>query len=158
MHRVQLSRDAKIGSMALPNRMIRTASHDGLADAEGRPTDEQFEFYRGFVEGGIALVITGYAGIMQSGKSAPRRMTMIDSDHLIPSHARLVERIHQIGGTIALQIAHCGRQTWSRETGAPLLAPSAIPCGFYRETPRETRLRVPTGSTPDFGSANSTIS
>jgi 2,4-dienoyl-CoA reductase-like NADH-dependent reductase (Old Yellow Enzyme family) len=128
---------ANIGAMELPNRLIRTASHEGLADERGRPTGEQFEFYKGFIEGGIGLVITGYAGIMQSGRSALYHMTMIDSDELIPSHRKLVERIHNIGGMIVLQIAHCGRQTWSRDTGEPLLAPSAIPCGFYREVPRE---------------------
>ena len=128
---------AKIGSMELPNRMIRTASHEGLADSRGRPTDEQFDFYRNFVEGGIGLVITGYAGIMQSGKSALYHMTMIDSDELIPYHRKLVDRIHQLDGKIVLQIAHCGRQTWSSETGEPLVAPSPISCGFYRETPKE---------------------
>ncbi len=129
--------EGEIGSMKLPNRMIRTASHEGLADARGRPTDRQFEFYRRFIEGGIGLVITGYAGITQAGKSALRHMTMIDADELIPSHQRLVGKVHRIGGRIVLQIAHCGRQTWSSETGFPLMAPSPIPCGFYRETPRE---------------------
>jgi len=128
---------AVIGTLELPNRMIRAASHEGLADARGRPTSEQFEFYKGFVEGGIGLVITGYAGIMQSGKSALYHMTMIDSDDLIPHHKRLVDGIHQLGGKIVLQIAHCGRQTWSKVTGEPLQAPSAIPCGFYQETPKE---------------------
>lgn len=123
--------------MELANCMIHTASHEGLADNRGRPTDEQFEFYKGFIDGGIGLVITGYAGIMQSGKSALYHMTMIDSDELIPSHITLVDRIHRIGGKIVLQIAHCGRQTWSTETGLPIMAPSPIPCGFYREMPKE---------------------
>jgi 2,4-dienoyl-CoA reductase-like NADH-dependent reductase (Old Yellow Enzyme family) len=117
--------------------MIRTASHEGLADNRGRPTDKQFDFYKGFIEGGIGLVITGYAGISQEGKSALYHMTMIDSDELVPSHRKLVDRIHDLGGKIVLQICHCGRQTWSSETGTPLLAPSSIPCGFYREKPRE---------------------
>lgn len=128
---------ARIGSMELENRIIRSASHEGLADWRGRPTNEQFLFYKGFIKGGIGLVITGYAGIMQSGKSALLNMTMIDSDELIPDHKKLVERIHQAGGKIVLQIAHCGRQTWSSETGKPLLAPSDIQCGFYREKPKE---------------------
>lgn len=128
---------SKIAAMELANRMIRTASHEGLADNRGRPTDDQFEFYKGFIDGGIGLVITGYTGIMQSGKSALYHMTMIDSDELVPSHITLVDRIHHIGGKIVLQIAHCGRQTWSTETGEPLMAPSPIPCGFYREMPKE---------------------
>ena len=127
----------KIGDMELPNRIIRAASHEGLADRLGRPTEKQFDFYRGFVEGGVGLVITGYAGIMQAGRSALLHMTMIDTDELIPSHTSLTDRIHAIGGKIVLQIAHCGRQTWSSETGMSLQAPSAIPCGFYGETPEQ---------------------
>ena len=88
------------------------------------------------MDGGIGLVITGYAGISQVGKSALYHMTMIDSDDLIPFHRTMVESIHEAGGRIVLQIAHCGRQTWSSETGHPLMAPSPIPCGFYREMPR----------------------
>ena len=67
---------AEIGSLNLANRMIRTASHEGLADSRGRPTDRQFAFYQGFVDGGIGLVITGYAGISQTGKSALYHMTL----------------------------------------------------------------------------------
>lgn len=131
----ELFQKANIGSMKLDNRMIRTTSHEGLADSRGNPTDQQFEFYRGFIKGGIGMIITGYAGIMPSGKSALYHMTMIDSDEQISAHRKLVERVHRLGGKIVLQICHCGRQTWSSETGLPLWAPSAISCGFYREKP-----------------------
>jgi 2,4-dienoyl-CoA reductase-like NADH-dependent reductase (Old Yellow Enzyme family) len=90
----------KIGALELKNRMIRTASHEGLADEGGRPSAAQFQFYKKFIEGGIGLVITGYAGIMQAGKSALYRMTMIDSDDLIAAHRDLVKRTHEIGGKI----------------------------------------------------------
>ena len=63
--------------------------------SRGRPTDEQFNFYRGFIEGGIGLVITGYAGISRAGKSALFHMNMIDSDELIPYHKKLVDRVHE---------------------------------------------------------------
>jgi len=127
----------KIGTIHLSNRMIRTAAHEGLADGNGAPTEKQFEFYKHFIDGGIGLVITGYAGIMQNGKSALYRMTMIHSDDLAAAHKQMVDKIHEIGGKIVLQIAHCGRQTWSKETGQPpLVAPSAIACGFYKEKPK----------------------
>jgi len=135
---VSLFSPGKIGSLEVNNRMIRTASHEGLADARGAPTEAQFQFYKGFVEGGIGLVITGYAGIQQNGKSARYHMTMIDSDGLIQSHKAMVDRIHAIGGKTVLQIAHCGRQTSSKDTGAPyIVAPSPIRYIFYGETPRE---------------------
>jgi 2,4-dienoyl-CoA reductase-like NADH-dependent reductase (Old Yellow Enzyme family) len=129
---------ASIGTLELKNRMIRAASHEGLADGRGSPTEEQFQFYKGFVDGGIGLVITGYAGVMQNGKSSLYHMTMIHTDELVPAHRAMVEKIHGIGGRIVLQIAHCGRQTLSRETGEPyIVAPSAIPCLFYNELPKK---------------------
>jgi 2,4-dienoyl-CoA reductase-like NADH-dependent reductase (Old Yellow Enzyme family) len=154
---------ARIGSMEIPNRIIRTASHEGLADARGRPTPKQLEFYQGFIDGGVGLVITGYAGISQAGKSALFHMTMIDSDDLTPYHRRLVEgdepgrvetrSVHKIGGKIVLQIAHCGRQTWSSVTGKPLQAPSAEACGFYRERPDEMTVKDIKQVTGDFARA-----
>jgi len=127
-----------IGGMELKNRMIRSASHEGLADRRGTPTDGQYQFYRSFVEGGIGLVITGYAGIMQNGKSSLHHMTMIDDDELIPAHRAMVGKIHDLGGRIVCQIAHCGRQTLSEATGeGALVAPSSIPDGFFKEVPRE---------------------
>jgi 2,4-dienoyl-CoA reductase-like NADH-dependent reductase (Old Yellow Enzyme family) len=128
----------RIGSLELKNRMIRTASHEGLADARGAPTEAQAQFYERFVEGGIGLVITGYAGIQANGKSSLYHMTMIDSDELVPAHRTMVNRIHAAGGRIALQIAHCGRQTTTKDTCAPsIVAPSPMRCVFYCETPRE---------------------
>ncbi len=148
-----LFQKGKIGTLDLPNRMIRTASHEGLADELGRPTMDQFLFYQGFVDGGIGLVITGYAAIMQSGRSALYHMTMIDSDELIPAHREMVSRLHDRGGRIALQIAHCGRQTWSSETRHPLAAPSAIPCGFYGEMPEEMTSEAIASVVERFGQA-----
>jgi 2,4-dienoyl-CoA reductase-like NADH-dependent reductase (Old Yellow Enzyme family) len=132
----QLFSPGRIGALEIANRLIRTASHEGLADERGAPTDAQFEFYRGFVEGGIGLLITGYAAVSPAGKSALYHMNRIDSDDLLPAHQAMVSRIHGTGGRIVLQIAHCGRQTWSSETRLPLQAPSALACGFYGETPR----------------------
>lgn len=128
----------RIGSLELKNRMIRTASHEGLADARGAPTEAHSRFYSGFITGGIGLVMTGYAGIMQNGKSALYRMTMIDHDDLVPAHRAVVDKIHSLGGKIISQIAHCGSQTLSSETGEhQIVAPSSIPNSFYKEVPRE---------------------
>lgn len=128
---------AHIGSLELKNRMIRTASHEGLSDRRGRPTDALITFHRQFVNGGIALVITGYAGVMQNGKSALYRMTMIDDDALIPAHQKLTDAMHDAGGRIVCQIAHCGRQTLSDETNEhTVVGPSSIPNRFYKEVPR----------------------
>jgi 2,4-dienoyl-CoA reductase-like NADH-dependent reductase (Old Yellow Enzyme family) len=135
---VGLFSPGRIGVLEVKNRMIRSASHEGLADRRGAPTEEQCDFYSRFIEGGIGLVITGYAGILQSGKSALYNMTMIDSDDLIPAHAAMVDSLHRLGGKIVLQIAHCGPQTLSSATGEPLLlAPSPVANGFYKEVPRE---------------------
>lgn len=132
----------RLGSLILENRMVRSASHEGLSDARGRPTEAMAAFHCKFAKGGVGLIITGYAGVMQNGKSDLYRMTMIDDDELVAAHAALVSAVHAAGGKIVSQIAHCGRQTLSASTGEhTVVAPSAIPNKFYKEVPRQLTSR-----------------
>lgn len=122
-----------IGGIRLRNACIRSATHEGLADDQGRPTDRLAQKYRQLAKGGIGAIITGYAGIQQNGKSPFYHMLMIDRDEYVPAHAKLVQSVHEYGTPILLQIAHCGRETRSKITGQPTVAPSAIRSKEYNE-------------------------
>jgi len=56
---------------------------------------------------------------------AYKNQTGIDDDSMIPGLKKLVDVVHQAGGKIAFQIAHCGRQTTKGIIGQTLLAPSS---------------------------------
>jgi 2,4-dienoyl-CoA reductase-like NADH-dependent reductase (Old Yellow Enzyme family) len=124
---------ASIAGIPLQNRIIRSATHEGMADDDGCPTERLKELYVRLAKGGAGAVITGYAGVQQDGKSPLYRMSMIDQDRFIDPYKSITDAVHESGAPIILQIAHCGRQTRSKITGMPTAAPSPIRDKFYNE-------------------------
>jgi 2,4-dienoyl-CoA reductase-like NADH-dependent reductase (Old Yellow Enzyme family) len=53
---------SNISGMSLKNRIIRSATGDGLADPDGRPTAKLIEFYEKLAAGGAGAIITGLTG------------------------------------------------------------------------------------------------
>ncbi|MBI5592537.1 MAG: NADH:flavin oxidoreductase [Deltaproteobacteria bacterium] len=127
-----------LAGIQLKNRIIRSATHEGMADEKGFPTENLKKLYIRLAKGEVGAIITGYAGIQADGKSSLFAMTMIDSDDSIPAYREITRAVHEYGTPIIMQIAHCGRQTRSKSTGLPTVAPSAIRDAFYSEDmPRE---------------------
>ena len=116
---------SNIDGIKLKNRIIRSATGDGLADHSGRPTKELIEFYTRLAEGGAGAIITGLTGIQQDGKSSTYHPLMLDRDDFISDYQKLTDAVHQYDTPIILQLNHCGRQTRQGITGKPTLAPSA---------------------------------
>lgn len=127
----------QIGHLNLPNRLVRSATAERLADGGGRPTPRLKTLYRELVRGGVGLIITGHFYIHPSGKAHPE-MTGIYADELIPGLAELADAVHQEGGRVVAQINHGGMQC-SPETVSETLAPSAINAAFLEQPAREMR-------------------
>ena len=115
-----------IGSLTLQNRILRSATHEGLADADGSPTARLAVRYAQLARGGVGAIVTGFAGVALAGKSVALNMLMLDRDERVPAHRALVEGVHAQGTTIIAQLAHCGPQTRRAATGAAPVAPSAM--------------------------------
>ena len=122
-----------IGNMQFKNRIIRSATHEGMADEEGFATNDLKKLYVRLAKGGAGGIITGYSSVQPDGKSPLYRMTMIDKDDYIPKLKEITDTVHEFGTPIIMQIAHCGRQTRSKVTGLPTIAPSAVRDKFYNE-------------------------
>ena len=125
----------KIGSLEIPNRIVRSATAERLADAEGRPTSRLKEMWVNLARGGTGLIISGHMYVHPTGKCHPE-MVGIYQDDLVPGLAELVDAVHLQGGKIAVQINHGGMQC-SRETVSGTMAPSAIEEGFLEQPARE---------------------
>lgn len=127
-----------MAGISLKNRIIRSATHEGMADSSGAPTEKLKKLYIRLAKGGVGALITGYAGIQPDGKTCFVNMTMMDRDELIPAYKDITDAVHEHNTPIIMQLAHCGRQTRSKVTGLPTVAPSAIRDPFYcEEKPRE---------------------
>lgn len=98
---------AKIGTLDLPNPLVRSATAERLADPTGRPMPQLQQIYETLVIGGVGLIITGHLYIHPSGKAHPE-MAGIYADELIPHLAALTDAVHREGGRIVAQINHGG--------------------------------------------------
>jgi 2,4-dienoyl-CoA reductase-like NADH-dependent reductase (Old Yellow Enzyme family) len=114
----------KFGTLEVPNRMMRSATAERMADDAGYPREQYYDFYRQLAAGGVGLIITGHMYVHPSGKCHPE-MTGIYEDAQIPRLAKLAEVIHSEGGKVVVQINHGGMQC-ARESVDGTIAPSAI--------------------------------
>lgn len=129
---------AAIAGIPLRNRLLRSATHESMAEQSGAPGPAHEKLYTAIARGGAGAIITGYAGIQQDGRSSLPGMLMMHEDSLVPAYRRLTGAVHSHGCPIILQLAHCGRQTRSAVTGMKPVAPSALKDRiFNEEIPRE---------------------
>ncbi len=132
----QLFDPAKIGSLDLPNRLVRSATWEGMCDADGRPTPRLIDCYRELAAGGVGLIISGYTFVRSDGRQLPGKMG-IDEDGLVPDLRRLTDAVHAAGGRIFCQLVHAGGQTSAKTIGCQPVAPSAVESPNFPEIPRE---------------------
>jgi 2,4-dienoyl-CoA reductase-like NADH-dependent reductase (Old Yellow Enzyme family) len=63
-----------INSMTLKNRLARSATWEGMCDADGKPGPKLIAFYRELARGNVGLIITGYTFVSPEGKQLPGKM------------------------------------------------------------------------------------
>lgn len=119
-----LFEQGRIQGMVLRNRMVRSATAECMAQANGVPKHGLAAMYKDLAEGGVGLIITGHMYVHRTGKAHPG-MTGIDNDRLVDPLSDLVPGVHEAGGRIAVQINHAGRQTRDPSVADPV-APSEI--------------------------------
>lgn len=131
----QLFSPGQIGALALPNRLVRSATAERMADIDGQPRPQLKALFQELARGGVGLIITGHMYVHPSGK-AHTEMTGVYSDDLLPGLAELAEIVHNERGLVAIQINHGGMQCHKNAvTGA--MAPSAIEAPFLTQPARE---------------------
>ena len=105
-----------IGTIELKNRILRSATHEGMGDKYGKPLKELYDVYEKLAKGGVGAIITGYVGIKQNGKTM-FNMRMFDQDEYIDIYKQLNLKLKDYHTPVILQIAHGGSQTGSKITG-----------------------------------------
>jgi len=132
-----------IGALTLPNRFVRSATAEGLADEAGKPLPALATMTGALAAGGVGLIITGHMFVHSSGK-AHAGMTGIYSADLLPALTELSSAAHEAGGKIVVQINHGGMQC-SPEVTTETIAPSAIDAPFLQAPARAmTRQEIDT--------------
>lgn len=123
----------RIGSLELPNRIVRAGTSETLADERGAVTEKLIDIYAQLARHGVGLLLTGHLYCEPNGQYAPRQ-TGIHDDALVPGLRRLTDAVHARSGRIFAQLAHAGSQ--SRIGGGDPWAPSEIPNALTGRTVR----------------------
>lgn len=130
-----LFQPAKIGNLTIKNRFVRSATAEGLADNEGKPTAFLAGLYRQLAQNDVGLIVTGHAFVHPMGRHSLAQ-TGIHRDENIPALKKLVEAVKGTGSQIMVQINHAGRQSRPGVLKEQSLAPSAVPFGDGTYNPR----------------------
>lgn len=133
-----------IKDIQIKNRFVRSATMEGMAKFDGRPTRRLKELYLKLAEGEIGLIVTS-AAIVEAYKNLPDIEGLpfplaIDDDRFIEDWRKMIDCVHERGSKIVMQIAHPGRQDNPRLRGSTPIAPSAVPIENSNIVPREMKV------------------
>src|SRR6266568_2214994 len=128
--------ETSINGMNLQNRLVRAATWEGMCAEDGRPTAKLAGYYGMLAQGGVGLLITGYAFIGTGGRQLPGQLGA-HSDAFAEEMRALVDAVHRQGGKICLQLVHAGGQTTAKAAGRQPAAPSPVTAKQFPELPAE---------------------
>lgn len=113
----------RIGSLTIPNRVVRAGTSETMADDGGGVTSELIGLYSALADGGVGLILTGHLYCERRGQYARRQAGIYDDD-LLPGLQRLTAVVHERGALVFAQLAHAGSQ--SRVDSVQTWAPSEV--------------------------------
>lgn len=130
----QLFQPITINGMTLSNRIVRSATWEGMADPDGRPTSKLIEYYKNLAAGEVGLIITGFAYVRPDGKQLPGKMGLYD-DAFGAEYQAMTNAVHDAGGKIAIQLVHAGGQVQPQGGAPAAVAPSAVEVPQFPQKP-----------------------
>lgn len=114
-----------IGALEVKNHFLRSATYEGAATDDGRPTEKILQLYEDLARGQVGTILTSYTFIADYEQPAKNQLGIYD-DAMIPDYQKVVEAVHQHGSKILMQIVHgCSSKQGYPET-AKVLGPSAL--------------------------------
>ena len=125
---------SEINGMELSNRFVRSATWEGMAAEDGACTPKLIKLMADLAEGGVGLIISSHAYIMEDGQAGPWQIGVY-KDEFIDSFRKMTQAVKEHGSRIVLQISHAGFFANPKLIGQTPLALSAVE-GFSK-SPRK---------------------
>ncbi len=126
MKDLSILEQGKIGSLSVKNRVMLSPMGTFLTEPGGYAGERLINYYAARAKGGTGIVMVEFTAAHPSGQ--PTGMLAAWDDKYLPGLTKLASTIKAAGARAGLQLAHCGRQCGSTDSGAPIVAASAIPC------------------------------
>jgi 2,4-dienoyl-CoA reductase-like NADH-dependent reductase (Old Yellow Enzyme family) len=130
--------ELRLAHLTARNRVVRSATYEGLGDERGMPRPELGLLYRRLAEGQVGTIITGFAYVSPRGRAMHPAQTSIADDAALSAWQYVLEPVRTLPAptVMLLQIAHAGLQTVASATGAPPLAPSIRRSPYFHARPK----------------------
>ncbi len=126
---------ARLGKLPVKNRIVRTATYEGMCDPGGKPGETYREFYASLAANEIGTIITGFAFVSAEGRSMQPCQAGVHTDLFIPRYTAMTDQVHRGGARILMQIAHAGRQTRPEATGEKVVGVTRRKSKYFGATP-----------------------
>jgi N-ethylmaleimide reductase len=120
-----LLRPVALGALAMRNRIIMAPMTRNRAGAGDVPAELAVEYYG--ARAGAGLIITEGTHPSRHGKGYARTPGLFTAEQLA-GWQRVTSAVHAAGGSIVLQMMHCGRiaSHYNKDADAHTVAPSAL--------------------------------
>lgn len=118
---------ATIGGIPSKNRIVRSATQEGLAVDDGRIGAELISVYKTLAEGGVGIIITAMAGVDENSRVFPL-MVRACGDGFTDGLREIANNARSNDCKIVVQLAHNGAKA-NPDSGNEPLAPSDISLG-----------------------------
>jgi 2,4-dienoyl-CoA reductase-like NADH-dependent reductase (Old Yellow Enzyme family) len=129
-----LFESSEINGMKLSNRFVRSATWEGMAADDGACTPKLIDLMAGLAKGGVGLIISSHAYVLQEGQASPWQLG-IYKDELVPGLQDMTKAVHENNGKIVIQLSHGGYYAHPKLIGKTPKAPSNAE--GISKTPRE---------------------
>lgn len=117
--------EIRLGSLTLKNRLVRSATWEGMATEDGHMTEPLFKVYENLAKGGVGLIITGYSYILAEEHPNPNMMGIYD-DAFVDEYKPLTSMIHGHDCKVVMQIVYGGSCTPLPAQGRIIWSPSGV--------------------------------
>lgn len=114
-----------LGGVISKNRIVRSATFENAADANGIAGPELKNIYQNLAKGGVGVIITGMFGVDENSRISPN-MIKTYADAFLPSFWEITSQVQSYGSKIVAQLSHCGLKATFLDNGGPALGPSSV--------------------------------
>jgi 2,4-dienoyl-CoA reductase-like NADH-dependent reductase (Old Yellow Enzyme family) len=120
----------RIKSLELGNRVVMPPMGTSLGNADATVSEANIAYIQRRAQSGASLIITEITAVNPAGHITPRSLGIWD-DMFIPGMRKMADTVHGAGAKIAMQLHHCGRESYVKQKNKQAIAPSAIPSFIF---------------------------
>lgn len=100
----QIFEEVNLNHLHAKNRLVRSATWEGIARRNGGLTEESYRIYEELAKGGVGTIITGFTSVDINDVYFDGMMRLCD-DSLIPDYRKLTDLIHKENVPVIAQLA-----------------------------------------------------